>query len=185
MKIIVLCYIYPGITILAKWCSLLTAYELRAIHVCYSLCSLPMFLIRSYVHLIFHKMLVSIPGMKRFCMVLVSGCCVWLGQVLTLTLPWDKPAVFYFTHPTFFSYLHQLSLRNNSWLFCLTWSHPCSPFIFHQLQIDSFGLELTSISMLHNFQLSLGTWLAKIGVVGELWEISLENWKICMTLSET
>ena len=32
MKIIVLCYMYRGITISAKWCSLLTAYELRAVY---------------------------------------------------------------------------------------------------------------------------------------------------------
>ncbi len=31
MKIIVLCYIYPGITILTKWCLVPTAHELRAI----------------------------------------------------------------------------------------------------------------------------------------------------------
>ena len=32
MKIIVLCYIYPGITISAKWCLLPTAYELHAVY---------------------------------------------------------------------------------------------------------------------------------------------------------
>ena len=35
-----------------------------------------MFLIRCYKHSIFHKMLISIPGMKKFWKVLVSGGCV-------------------------------------------------------------------------------------------------------------
>ena len=35
-----------------------------------------MFLIRCYKHSIFHKMLISIPDMKRFWKVLVSGSCV-------------------------------------------------------------------------------------------------------------
>ena len=41
-----------------------------------SLWSPKMFLIWCYIHPIFLKKLISIPGMKRFYMVLVWGCCV-------------------------------------------------------------------------------------------------------------
>ncbi len=46
---------------------------------CYSLCSLPMFRIRSYMRPIFHNQLISIPGMKRLYIVPDSGCCVYYG----------------------------------------------------------------------------------------------------------
>ena len=46
---------------------------------CYSLCSLAVVLIRCYMHLVFHQMLISMPGMKRSWKVLVSGCCVSIG----------------------------------------------------------------------------------------------------------
>ena len=41
-----------------------------------------MYPLRCYIHLVYHKMLISIPGMKRSGKVLVSGCCVVLGQEL-------------------------------------------------------------------------------------------------------
>ncbi len=41
-----------------------------------SVSSLQMFLIRCYKHPVFHQMLISTPGMKRFCTVLVSCSCV-------------------------------------------------------------------------------------------------------------
>ncbi len=35
-----------------------------------------MYTLRCYIHLVFHQMLISIPGMKRSWKVQVSGCCV-------------------------------------------------------------------------------------------------------------
>ena len=52
----------------------------------YALWAPKTFLIRSYIHLIFHKKLISIPDLKRFYKVLVSGCCV----VQTSTSMWHN-----------------------------------------------------------------------------------------------